>query len=236
VFKDTIVLDSVAPSVSGPTVAIRSGARVRRSGARIPALANMSASDATSGLALAKLKTTCDGTKRAGTSALAGTTELGVDLNLSGCRITARADDVAGHSRTEALTPRIFLFDSRKKSKRIRLKGGWAQSNLGDAVKNTITRTSKRGAFARLAFNGAQFAVVARRGPSGGLLKVILDGEHIGTIDLYAKERDDRRITYVRNVPKGKHVLKLTATGKGSADSSGATIWLDAILVMDRRS
>ncbi len=105
-----------------------------------------------------------------------------------------------------------------------------------DSLAGTLTRTASKGATAKLRFDGAQFAVVARRGPSGGLVKVILDGKHIDTIDLYAKDGDSRRIVYVRDVPRGGHEVKLRATGTGAAQSSGAMVWLDAILVLDRRT
>jgi hypothetical protein len=54
-------------------------------------------------------------------------------------------------------------------------------------------------------------------------------------VDLYAPSGDNRRIVYVRNVPKGLHTVKLVATGTKSERSSGTTVWLDAVLVLDRR-
>ncbi len=77
---------------------------------------------------------------------------------------------------------------------------------------------------------------MARRGPAGGRFEVIVDGKQVDTVDLYAKAGDTRRIVFVRNVPKGQHVVKLRATGTGRAASSGSTVWLDAVLVLDRRS
>ncbi len=55
------------------------------------------------------------------------------------------------------------------------------------------------------------------------------------TVDLYAKSGDARRIVYVGNVSRGKHQIKLRATGSGRPASSGSTVWLDAVLVLDRR-
>jgi len=39
---------------------------------------------------------------------------------------------------------------------------------------------------------------------------------------------------HVRNVSRGKHTIKLKAAGSGPS-SSGSMIWLDAVLVLDRR-
>ena len=52
---------------------------------------------------------------------------------------------------------------------------------------------------------------------------------------LYSGKDDDRHVSYVRNVPKGRHVVKLRATGTANPKSSGSTVWLDAVLVLDRR-
>ena len=99
----------------------------------------------------------------------------------------------------------------------------------------TLARTSARDATVRVSFEGAQYAIVARRGPAGGKLKVIVDGKQVSTVDLYASSGDARRIVHVGNVPKGKHDLQLRATGTKRPASSGTTVWLDAVLVLDRR-
>jgi hypothetical protein len=86
-----------------------------------------------------------------------------------------------------------------------------------------------------MVIDGAQLAVVVRRGPAGGRLKVILDGKHADTIDTYAGDGDPRRIVYVRDVPRGRHLLQLQPTGTSRPASMGSTVWLDGVLVLDRR-
>jgi hypothetical protein len=62
-----------------------------------------------------------------------------------------------------------------------------------------------------------------------------VDGKKVGRVDLYAAEKDDRRIVFVGNVRRGSHTLKLRATGTADSRSSGRWVSLDAVLVLDRR-
>ena len=117
----------------------------------------------------------------------------------------------------------------------MKFDGRWKIGRNRAALGRSLARTTSKGAQAKVAFKGQQFAVVTRRGPAGGRLKVILDGKHVDTIDLYSSKDDDRHVTYVRNVPKGRHVVKLRATGTANPKSSGSTVWLDAVLVLNRR-
>ena len=235
VLVDGIALDSVPPDVHGPSLALDAGARVQLDGRRVPVRAAMSASDRTSGLARQVLSATCGGTTRASATRTSSVADLAIVLDRAGCRLTGRASDVAGHRTARAVDPRVSLIDLRGTNHAIRFSGSWRMLDQRHALKRSLVRTSTRGASLTIPFDGAQVAVVARRGPSGGRLEVILDGKRSGTIDLFATARDDRRIVHVANVPRGEHVLKLRATGTASSRSSGTTVWLDAVLVLDRR-
>jgi hypothetical protein len=234
--SDDIKLDSVPPAIDGPTISMRRGVRVQQSGARIQTLAAMSAKDATSGLGRVALLATCGGVERASKLSAAGTTNLNIHLDRHGCQVKAHADDAVGHRRTRRLDPTVSLTDLHAGAANVAFSGGWKTLRNGDALGKTLVRAASAGAQARIKFDGAQVAVVVRRGPAGGRLKVILDGKVVDTIDTYASKGDSRRVVWVRTVPRGKHVLKLRATGTGSARSSGSGIvWLDAILALDRR-
>ncbi len=235
VLPETIYLDSVPPTMWGPLVSIRGGVRIQRSGARVPTVVQMGARDDTSGLDSSSLRAVCGGTTRASDSSASGSARLTVQINRRNCTLKGTATDAVGHRTTKTLGPTIGLFDVRQGSGRVRFKGDWKTLKNKNSLGRSLARTATRGATAKLAFEGAQFAIVARRGPAGGRFKVILDGKHVDTVSLYAKTGDSRRIVYVRKVPKGKHEVKLRATGTSSAGSSGAIVWLDAILVLDRR-
>lgn len=233
--RDDIKLDSVPPAIDGPTISLRSGARVAQTGGRVPIVATMRATDATSGVETASLRATCGGVQRATKFRAAGDADLQVQLDRRGCIVEAHAGDIVGHSRTKRLGPAVTLVDLRSNAAKVSLSGSWKTLRNGDALGKTLIRASSADAQTKVVFDGAQVAVVARRGPSGGRFKIILDGKPVGTIDLYASKADSRRIVWVRSAGKGKHVLKLRATGTAAAKSSGTTVWLDAVLAIDRR-
>ena len=235
ILRDDIRLDTKRPWLSGPRIIIRGGARMERSATRVPIRATVKAKDARSGLKSVALRARCAGIKRASRSGPGPVLTTATSLNRSGCTIVNVAKDAAGNTARNALSPRFGVIDLRASQDGVRLSGKWKVARAKAALGRTLARTSARGAQARVAFTGKQFAVVVRRGPSGGRLAVILDGKRVDTIDLYAPKADQRRIAYVRNVGRGRHVLKLRATGTGDARSAGSTVWLDSVLVLDRR-
>jgi len=235
VLREDIRLDSVAPVVDGPVLSMRVGARVQQSTDRIPTTVIMSASDATSGLKTSSLNAICDGVERASRFTSSSTLGMKVQIDRSGCTLKGSADDAVGHRTTKRLEPRINYHDIRTGSAKFTFEGAWKTLKNGDALGKTLARTAAADAQLRFEFDGAQFAIVARRGPAGGRFKVLLDGKVIDTVDLYAKDGDGRRMVYVRAVSKGPHVVKLRVTGSAAPKSSGTTVWLDAVLVLDRR-
>jgi hypothetical protein len=234
VVTDDILLDSVAPVIKGPSIGIRAEARLAPNGKKIPISASMWASDATSGLARSKLEAMCGGSKRAGRKGADVIADMSALIRRSGCSLNGSATDNLGLTGTRDLTPRISLMDARSRSGQITLRGGWSTKKSKGALGRTLAQTADHGASAKLRFEGSQFAVVARRGPTGGGVVVRVDGKKVGIIDLAAGKNDNRRIVFVGNVPRKKHVLELRATG--SVDPAApSTVWLDAILVLDRR-
>jgi hypothetical protein len=195
----------------------------------------MGASDATSGLAGTGLKATCGGKDRASAFSPASKPALTVQIDRNGCTLVGQADDAVGHRTTRKLSPAISVVDLRRASPAVSFSKGWTILSAGESVGRTLARAKSKDATVKVRMRGAQFALVVRRGPAGGKLKVFVDGKHADTIDLYARDGDARRILYVRDVPKGAHTVKLRATGTGRAASKGSTVWLDAMLVLDRR-
>lgn len=236
VVRDAIRLDSVAPAVAGPRLSIDGAARVPRNGKRVLVIAAMTASDRTSGLQRSVLTATCGGAERARAVRPAAGPDLAVMLDRNGCTLKASARDRVGHAASRALSPKVRLVDLRRSSASVTFSGGrWVMERPGSALAKTLARADKPGASARLRFQGAQFAVVARRGPSSGNLDVIVDGELVERVNLYASQKDDRRIVYVGNVGRGRHTLKLRVSGAADKRSTGRAVWLDAVLVLDRR-
>jgi hypothetical protein len=235
ILRDSIKLDKVKPSTTRPRLSIRQGGRVAASGKRVPIKATIRAKDARSGLRNASVRAVC-GTKRIARKAGKGPRVMvGAPVTRSGCAVTGTARDVAGNTARKTIRPKLQIIDLHRKSKSVKLKGAWKAARNKDAVGKSLARSASRGAKAKVTFRGQQFGVVVRRGPSGGKVKVIVDGKRVDTIDLYSAKPDDRRIVYVRNVPKGKHVVKLRPTGTRNAKSTGTAVWLDALVVLNKR-
>jgi lysozyme len=235
VIRDGILLDSVAPTVSGPRVSLAEGARVPRHAARVRVVAAMKAADKTSGLERSVLAASCGGAQRARSIRPSDGPDLEVDLDRDGCTIRASASDRVGHASERHLSPRVELIDIRAGNERITFRGAWRTTRQAGALAGTLARARAPGAAATLRFQGAQFAVVARRGPSSGRLDVIVDGKLVERVNLFAPTTDERRIVIVGDVARGEHTLRLRSSGSADARSTGATVWLDAVLVLDRR-
>jgi lysozyme len=234
VITDAIQLDSVPPKVKGPWIGMSAGGQVARDGDRIPLSATIQAKDATSGLASTRIESQC-GSRRASRTRQAPDVDLQVAVDRSGCTLTGVGTDNLGHTASSSIDPRIKLVDVRERSRDLSFKGDWKTVRMKSALGRTLTQSSAPGARARIRFEGAQYAIVARRGPSGGVLEVLVDGKPVTTVDLFAKKSDGRRVVHVGSVKRGKHVLELRAAGTARAKSSGTTIWLDGILVLDRQ-
>jgi hypothetical protein len=235
VVRDSIRLDSIPPEVWGPRVTLRQGVRVQKSGERVPTVLNLSASDSTSGLDSTAVKATCRGKERAAKYSVAAKPSLTVQIDRTGCELVGLASDRVGHQTTKKLSPSIKLIDLRRSSSAVTFSKGWTILSAKASLGKSLARASKAGATIKARIDGSQFAIVVRRGPAGGKLKVLVDGTHVDTIDLYAADGDARRVLYVRDVPRGQHTVKLRTTGTARAAATGATVWLDALLVLDRR-
>ena len=235
IIREAIQLDSVEPDVKGPQVSIEAGERVPLSGRRVRVAATMAATDATSGLDRSVLAASCDGVQRARSVRPAAGPGFEVDLERAGCTVRASATDRVGHTASRTLGPQVELVDMRRNEARVSFRGTWRTMQQASALGGSLTRTTVAGATASLPFDGAQFAIVARRGPSGGKLDVFVDGELVERVNLYAEGVDDRRVVYVGNVARGQHTLKLRSSATADSRSTGAVVWLDAVLILERR-
>ncbi|MEX1334733.1 MAG: glycoside hydrolase family 25 protein [Candidatus Limnocylindrales bacterium] len=235
VVRDSIKLDDVAPTIWGPRVHLRQGVRIQKSGARVPTFVDMGSKDNGSGLKSTTVRADCRGAVWARQTRPTAANGLNVQLDKSACTVVSLAQDEVGNQRIRKLSPDFAIADLKRANPKATFVGGWKMLKAQEALGRSLARASARNATARIRFEGMQFAVVARRGPAGGKLRIIVDEKPVATVDLYARSGDPRRIVYVGDVPKGKHEVKLRATGTKRPASRGTTIWLDAVVVLDRR-
>ena len=99
-----------------------------------------------------------------------------MELDRAGCTVTGTAADVVGHTTSSRLSPNVALIDLRTGSERASYRGSWHTLRHSAALNDSLTRSAEGGSRVDVAFEGAQVAVVARRGPSGGRFEVSIDG------------------------------------------------------------
>ena len=235
VLRDTIKLDSEPPTMWGPRVSLHQGTRVQKGGAKVPFIVDTGGKDASSGLARTRLTAACSGNVVKREASTERKLTMTVRLRRSGCVLTAAATDKLGLQATRQFSPSVQLIDLKPGNKAVGFVRGWTKLKGSEALGGTLARADAPNATMKIRIDGSQFALVVRRGPAGGRLQVIVDGKLVDTIDLYAKDGDPRRVAYVRDVPRGKHLVKLRATGTGRSASTSSIVWADAVLVLDRR-
>lgn len=235
IVRDSIKLDNMAPTIWGPRVSIREGVRIQKSGARVPTFVDMGSRDTGSGLQSTTVRVDCRGQVWAKQTKSTPTNGTNVQIDKNACTLVSLARDEVGNQRIRKLSPRLSISDLKRSNAMATFVGGWKMLKAGESLGSSLARAATKGAATKVTFEGMQFAVVARRGPAGGKLNILVDGKWAATVDLYAKTGDPRRIVYVGNVAKGKHTVKLVAAGTKRAASKGTSVWLDAVLVLDRR-
>jgi hypothetical protein len=89
-----------------------------------------------------------------------------------------------------------------------------------------VVRSTRRGASARLRFRGRRLALIGRRLPQGGKLRVTIDGGS-RTIRLRGVARHRRVLFTSKRLGSGLHRVRLVAAGGGPVE-------LDAVAVQPR--
>lgn len=235
VLRDSVKLDDIAPTIWGPRASIRAGVRIQKTGARVPTFVDMGSRDTGSGLHSTTVRVDCKGKTWAKQTRSTAANGLNVQIDKKACTLVSLARDQLGNQRIRKLSPDLAISDLKRSNPQATFMGGWKMLKAKESLGSSLARSAAKGAAAKVTFDGMQFAVVARRGPAGGKLKVVVDGRYAATVDLYSKDGDPRRIVYVGDVPKGEHTVKLVVSGNKRAASRGTSVWLDAVVVLDRR-
>lgn len=235
VFSDSIVLDTSGPRLSAPTVRLGLAplgpgatgespdpgsvspspgldASSPADGQGIPIEVGWEASDVVAGLADASLSVDCDDGPAA-LSEVPGTAEAGQTTTWAApavvvpgarCEVTVTARDGVGNA-------------TRARS---------------DTVVATIIAASGEGD-AGVSLEGRQVGVIARRGPDLGRAAVLIDGEPVGLVDLYAPLAGGPEIVHVVDLSAGSPAsIMLEPTGTSHADSTGTAVIVDGFVTL----
>jgi len=138
-------------------------------------------------------------------------------------RVTAI--DRAGNRRSATGRDLLIPVDDRDRSL-IRFSRGWKRLQRQGAWGRFVVRSTRRGASARLRFRGRRLALIGRRLPQGGKLRVTIDGGS-RTIRLRGVARHRRVLFTSKRLGSGLHRVRLVAAGGGPVE-------LDAVAVQPR--
>jgi len=162
------------------------------------------------------------------TSLLRGTKKVSTRFRgRSGRRYEFRvtAIDRAGNRRSATGNDLLIPVDDRDRSL-ISFSRGWKRLERKGAWGRFVVRSTRRGASARLRFRGRRLALIGRRLPKGGKLRVTIDGGS-RTVSLRGVARHRRVLFTSKGLRSGLHRVRLVAVGGGPVE-------LDAVAVAPR--
>jgi hypothetical protein len=131
-------------------------------------------------------------------------------------RFRITATDRALNSASIVTEPVLLPVDDRDR-RLLRLSRGWKRTRASAAWGGSIVRAKGAGATARMRFNGTRIALIGRRLPKGGRLRVTIDGR---TRTLRARGRSAlRSVLWVSSkFASGTHTLRLRSLGGGPVE------------------
>jgi hypothetical protein len=95
-----------------------------------------------------------------------------------------------------------------------RFSKGWERTRTESAWGGSVIRTSEEGARARLRFRGTQVALVGRKRPTGGRLRLTLDGRD-KVLRLRGRAGPRSLLWTSRTLEPGSHSLRIRSLGGG---------------------
>jgi hypothetical protein len=146
------------------------------------------------------------------------------------------AVDGAGNASARVASParsdleRVRVLDDRAGG--IQRVGEWGREPLACAEGGALLRASAAGAEFSVEFRGRRMVWHGRLGAGGGLARVTVDGEVVGTVSCYAADEIPNWPVYEIDWPEpGAHVLEVRALGEPDPRGNGTSVWLDAVSV-----
>ncbi len=112
--------------------------------------------------------------------------------------------------------------------------GKWVRYASSREIGGDEHYTKKKGASCRLTFSGTGIALVGVKNLDCGEADVYLDGVKQATIDTYAPaRRSQQELFRKRGLTRGKHTIKIVATGTKAARSRDVYVVVDAFMVTE---
>jgi lysozyme len=208
--SDSIVVDTTPPTMSEAAVALRTGP-LGDDGTSLPVAVRWEASDETAGLGDASVAVAC-GEGSAQRTEAPGAAEPGTlvawDAEAfvvpgAACSVTAIAADAAGNT-------------SRQRVEDVR--ASLVAVAPGEEPVATVEATD--------------VGIVARRGPDGGRASVVVDGEPLALIDLYAPLPTGPEIVLVTPLSAGAHEITVEPTASADPAATGNAVVIEGFATL----
>jgi hypothetical protein len=131
-------------------------------------------------------------------------------------RFRITATDRALNSASIVTDPVLIPVDDRDR-RLLHLSRAWKRTRATGAWGGSVVRAKRSGATARMRFNGTRVALIGRRLPKGGRLRVAVDGR---SRNLRVRGRSGhRRVLWVSSrFASGAHTLRLRSLGGGPVE------------------
>ena len=115
----------------------------------------------------------------------------------------------------------------------ISFNGTWAKQDDGMDFRGSTSWSAVVDNHAEMAFTGTGVEVVVRKGPNGGLVDVVLDGNVVvDDFDTYSSTTEYKQTIYDnQTLSSGSHTIRLVATGRKNASATEADAMLDYFAV-----
>lgn len=110
--------------------------------------------------------------------------------------------------------------------------GAWSTGTSGIEGTNMWSKT--KGDTVSFKFIGSKFWMIGNQDPSHGIASVAVDGEQIGTFDLYKSARATSQIVYTSpDLEAKEHTVVITVTGTKNGAASNTNIDLDGVCYLN---
>lgn len=99
-------------------------------------------------------------------------------------------------------------------SSKITYRGTWRTAGFGGYAGNAAKYATKAGASATFAFSGSKVVWYGPVGPTRGKARILVDGTHVKTVDLYARSFTARKALFSRSWSSARgHTLTIEVLG-----------------------
>jgi hypothetical protein len=131
-------------------------------------------------------------------------------------RFRITATDRALNSASIVTDPMLIPVDDRNR-RVLRLSRGWKRTRAAQAWGRTVVRARGAGPTGRVRFRGTQVALIGRRLPRGGRLRVTIDGRS-RTLRMRGRSGHRSVLWVSRRLEAGAHTLRLRSLGGGPVE------------------